>query len=177
MPSNIEIKARLADPEATRRLAAQVADGPPTLVEQADTFFLVPEGRLKLRELGGGRAELIYYRRADTPDPVASDYERVAVSDAPALAALLASALGLAGTVRKRRLLYRAGRTRIHLDEVERLGHFLELEVEMGPGESPQDGIRDADLLMAKLSIPRDALVADAYVDLLAATSQDPSTA
>ena len=176
MPRNVEIKARLADPEATSRRAAAAADGPPTVLEQADTFFRVPAGRLKLRELGSGRAELIFYRRPDTPDPAASDFERIPVSDAPALGALLAAALGVAGVVRKRRTLYRVGRTRIHLDDVEGLGHFLELEVEMEAGESLEAGIRDAERLMGALAVPRDALVADAYVDLLAATSQGPPT-
>jgi predicted adenylyl cyclase CyaB len=167
VPRNVEIKARLDDPEAARRLVAEAAGGPPQVLEQTDTFFRVPAGRLKLRESGAGRAELIFYRRPDTPDPAESRFERAAVADGPAMRELLASALGSAGVVRKRRLLYRVGRTRVHLDEVERLGHFLELEVEMAPGETAEDGAREAERLMGRFRIPREALLAQAYVDLL----------
>jgi predicted adenylyl cyclase CyaB len=169
VPRNVEIKARLTDPEATARLVAGAADGPPEALEQTDTFFQVRTGRLKLREFGAGRAELIFYARADTPDPAESRFERVAVADAPALRALLASALGVAGEVRKRRLVYRVGRTRIHLDHVRDLGYFLELEVEMAPEEPAAAGVREAEALLRWLAIPHDALVAEAYVDLLRA--------
>ena len=172
MPRNVEIKARLADPGATRRLAAEAADGPPQVLEQTDTFFRVPAGRLKLRELRAGPAELIFYRRPDTHEPSESHFERVAVPDAAALRGVLASALGVAGTVAKRRLLYRVGRTRVHLDEVEGLGHFLELEVEMAPGEPGEAGAREAGHLMRRLGIPESALVAEAYVDLIRSQSE-----
>lgn len=168
MPRNVEIKARLADPEATRRLVAGAADGPPETLEQTDTFFRVGAGRLKLRESGDGRAELIRYARPDTPDPVESEFERATVVDAPALRALLASALGVAGTVRKRRLLYHVGRTRVHLDDVRDLGWFLELEVQMAEGEPVAAGVREAEELLGRFRIPREALVAEAYVELLA---------
>lgn len=172
MPRNVEIKARLADPAATRRLAADAADGPPQLLEQTDTFFRIPAGRLKLREQGAGRAELIFYRRPDTRGPSESHFERVAVADSAALRGVLASALGVAGTVTKRRLLYRVGRTRVHLDEVEGLGHFLELEVEMAPGEAAEAGAIEADRLMRRLGVHGEALVAEAYVDLIAGQSE-----
>ncbi len=167
MPRNVEIKARLADPAATARLAAAAADGPPETLEQTDTFFRVSAGRLKLRELGNGRAELIFYARADTPDPAESRFTRAAVADPAAVCALLAAALGTAGTVRKRRVLYHVGRTRVHLDDVQGLGAFLELEVQMAEGEPADAGAREADALLARLGVPREALVAEAYVDLL----------
>lgn len=167
MARNVEIKARLTDLEATRRLVESLADGPGQLVEQTDTFFRVAGGRLKLRERSGADPELIYYRRPDAPGPKESEYETCAVPEAGALRELLGAALGVAGTVRKRRLAYRAGRTRIHLDEVRDLGSFLELEVELAPGESADLGVREAKRLMRALQIGEAALVAGAYVDLL----------
>jgi predicted adenylyl cyclase CyaB len=164
---NVEIKARLGDLEATRRLVEQIADGPPTTVEQADTFFAVADGRLKLREEAGGDAELIYYRRPDAIGPKESQYETVRVPDAARLRELLAAALGVAGRVVKRRLVYRVGRTRIHLDDVRDLGSFLELEVELAPEESVEAGASEARRLMGALQVGEDALVAEAYVDLL----------
>jgi predicted adenylyl cyclase CyaB len=167
MARNVEIKARLRDLEATRRLVAGLADGPGQLVEQSDTFFRVEGGRLKLRERSGADAELIYYRRPDAPGPTESQYETVAVRDAGAMRELLAAALGVAGRVHKRRVVYRIGRTRVHLDEVQDLGAFLELEVELTPEEPTDVGVREAMRLMGALGIQEDALVAEAYVDLL----------
>ena len=181
MPRNVEIKARLSDPDATRRLVATAADGPPTALEQTDTFFRVAVGRLKLREFGDGRAELIHYERPDTTAPADSRYAKAAVPDAGALRELLAAALGVEGRVVKRRLLFRVGRTRVHLDDVQGLGAFLELEVEMAEGESTTAGAEEARHLMRRFGIPEDALVAEAYVDLLergnrASASPSPAT-
>jgi predicted adenylyl cyclase CyaB len=167
MARNVEIKARLRDLAATRRLVEDIADGPGQLVEQSDTFFRVAGARLKLRERSGDDAELIYYRRADAPGPKASDYETVLVRDAAALRELLSAALGVTGRVVKRRLVYRVGRTRIHLDEVQDLGSFLELEVELADAEPADLGVREARRLMGALQIEEDALIAQAYVDLL----------
>ena len=86
---------------------------------------------------------------------------------AAALRELLAAALGVAGRVLKRRLVYRLGRTRIHLDDVRDLGPFLELEVELASGEPADVGVREAKRLMGALEIGEEALIAGAYVDLL----------
>lgn len=82
MPRNVEIKARLHDPEVTLQLVAAAADGPPTPLAQADTFFRTAGGRLKLREFTDGTAELIHYERPDTTAPAGSRYAKVAVPDA-----------------------------------------------------------------------------------------------
>src|SRR5512139_3423709 len=103
MPRNVEIKARLADAEATRRLVEQAADGPPQPLRQTDTFFHVRSGRLKLREFSDAPAELIYYERPDAPGPAESRFERVSVPDAAALRHALTAALGVLGRVSKRR--------------------------------------------------------------------------
>jgi predicted adenylyl cyclase CyaB len=168
MPRNVEIKARLRDLAATRRLVEAIADGPGQPVEQSDTFFRVEGARLKLRERSGDDAELIYYRRADAQGPKASEFETAPVGDAAALSGLLTAALGVAGRVVKHRLVYHVGRTRIHLDEVQDLGSFLELEVELADGEPADAGVREARRLMGALQIEEDALIAEAYVDLLA---------
>jgi len=164
---NVEIKARLVDPEATRRLVVAAADGPPTSLAQTDTFFRTPRGRLKLREIAGAGAELIWYQRPDTPDPVESAFTVLPVADGPALRELLDAALGRRAQVVKRRLVYLVGRTRVHLDAVEGLGGFLELEVQLADGEPAEAGIAEARDLMRRLGIGEPSLVAEAYVDLL----------
>lgn len=169
MARNIEIKARVADASALleRALALPGARGP-TLIEQDDCFYAVPHGRLKLRRFADGTAELIAYQRADTAGPKLSDYTRVPVPDASALHAALARSCGLAGRVHKRRQLVLVGATRIHLDQVQGLGDFVELEVVLQDGQASAEGEHTAHALMAALGVPASALVAGAYVELLA---------
>ena len=154
MPRNIEIKARLADFAATRGLVAAAADRGPELLAQTDTFFTVPSGRLKLREFSDRPAELIFYRRPDTPGPSESQWAKVAVPNADALRELLAGALGVRGQVMKQRTLFFVGRTRVHLDEVRDLGDFLELEVVLADGEELGAGTQEAHRLLRLFGIP-----------------------
>ena len=79
----------------------------------------------------------------------------------------LSAALGVEGTVRKRRLLYLVGQTRLHLDTVEGLGTFLEMEVVLTPEQGADEGRRIAEELAGRLQIAADDLVPCAYVDLL----------
>lgn len=168
MARNIEIKARIAGVAALQPLAARLADTGPTIIEQDDTFFACRHGRLKLREQSGTGAELIFYQRADESGPKESFYLRVPVAEPKALRELLQRAHGPAGRVRKHRVLFLVGRTRIHLDRVEGLGEFLELEVVLRDGESAAQGIVEAREIMAQLEVTAQQLIQGAYVDLIA---------
>ena len=167
MAKNVEIKARVSDLDAMRRLASAIAARPPELFSQIDTFFNVPEGRLKVREFANGSGELIAYDRADQPGPKASTYAVSSCADAKALCAALSRVLAVKGQVVKRRELFLVGRTRLHLDQVERLGSFVELEVVLRDGEPIEDGETEARELMRRLGLAPDALVPCAYIDLL----------
>ena len=170
MPRNVEIKARLEPSTlgAIRKRAAELSGGPAVELLQRDTFFHARSGRLKLRELGDGRAELIAYARADRTGPKLSSYVRAPVSGSEdGLREALTRALGVRIHVDKRRELYQAGRTRIHIDEVRDLGPFLELEVVLEDGEPIEVGEREAHELLADLGVEDSALVPDAYADLL----------
>ena len=164
---NVEIKARVADPNALRARVAAAATAPPVSLGQRDTFFAVARGRLKLRRFDDGRGELIFYERDDTTGPTTSTYSRSPCSDAAGMEAVLARALGVRGVVEKRRELFMIGRTRVHLDDVRGLGHFVELEVVLGASEPAADGEREAHALLATLGVPAAALLAPAYIDLL----------
>ena len=118
-----------------------------------------------------GAGELIHYVRADADGPKLSDYVIAPVTDPQALSQALQRACGLLGRVRKQRLLLWVGTTRLHLDRVDGLGDFLELEVVLGPGQSPADGQRQARALMAALGLADADLVAGAYLDLQRARS------
>jgi predicted adenylyl cyclase CyaB len=167
MPRNVEIKAHIESVESLVPKAAAIASEGPIAIEQDDTFFRCENGRLKLRVLGGKTGELIFYRRADQKDPKESFFLRSPTSEPEVLREALSLAYGAIGRVRKHRM-YLVGRTRVHLDKVEGLGHFLELEVVLGDDESTEAGIREAHGLMEKLGIHASQLIDGAYVDLYA---------
>ncbi len=169
MNRNVEIKAAVSDLAAVRRRAEEFADGGPTVLEQEDTFFACPHGRLKLRRFAGSsQAELIYYERSSVSGPKESRYIVYPTSDAEGLRAVLSAALGVRGVVRKTRTLYLIGQTRVHLDEVEGLGQFVELEVVLHPEQGVGEGQAIARRLMTELCILPEQLVERAYIDLLA---------
>ena len=173
MARNIEIKARLVSIDTLLPRAQAMAGGTPELIVQDDTFFRVPHGRLKLRELADGSAELIHYHRPDTAEARASDYVRVPAPEPAALREALARGCGVLGRVRKQRLLLvvneGAFRTRIHLDRVHGLGHFMELEVVLQAGQIDADGSAVAEELMERLGLAAAPRLAVSYLDLLAA--------
>lgn len=168
MPRNVEIKAKVVDPAATERRARAIATEGPTDLVQDDTFFTATHGRLKLREFADGQGQLIHYTRPDDTGPKLSDYVLTPVPDPAGLRESLARAVGVIGRVRKRRRLYLVDRTRVHLDAVEGLGDFLELEVVLAEGETLEAGHAVAEGIMASLGIDRAHLVQGAYLDLLA---------
>jgi predicted adenylyl cyclase CyaB len=139
-------------------------------IQQDDTFFECHNGRLKLRTFSESQGELIFYKRDDSPDPKESQYVITPISTPYELRELLVLALGECGRVRKKRTLFLAGKTRIHLDEVEGLGHFMELEVVLSGGETVAQGIETAHRVMRQLGVSDQDLVDRAYVDLLKAT-------
>lgn len=166
MPSNIEIKARARNFEEARARAEKLSDVPMQVIPQEDTFFHTPQGRLKLRVLAD-HAELIYYTRPDQDGPKRSDYHITRSSDPVNLKRVLELAYGIRGVVRKTRYLYLVGPTRVHLDEVEGLGHFMELEVVMQEGQSDAEGQAIAEGLMSALGVESSDLIDGAYMDLL----------
>jgi predicted adenylyl cyclase CyaB len=167
MPRNVEIKARTSDLAALRKEVAKVSNSGPKLLVQRDTFYAVPNGRLKLREFGDGTAELIYYERPDKIGPKISRYTKTQIADAASMRDLLGQILEAKGVVSKRREVFLVDRTRIHLDEVDELGTFIELEVVLTEGQTDSDGERIASDLMERLDVRREDLIEPAYVDLL----------
>ncbi len=167
MPRNVEIKARLRDRSSVERLVRSLADHGPELIHQEDVFFNCGTGRLKLRVFDERRGELIFYRRPDAKEPTESEFVTADTTEPRAMIGALEAALGTAGVVRKRRTLYLIGQTRVHLDEVEGLGDWLELEVVLRSDQLPDEGAWIAEALMAELGLQRSDLEARAYVDLL----------
>ena len=168
MARNIEIKARAHQFDQLLARAAALASEPPLIYRQQDFFYDVPNGRLKLRQFDDNTpAELIFYQRDDRDGPKVSYYSRSPVTNPEATHALLAQALNTRGIVNKERHVYNVGRTRIHLDRVDGLGDFIELEVLLGQDDDEEGGEKEAEELFAKLGVSAADLVPVAYVDLL----------
>jgi predicted adenylyl cyclase CyaB len=167
MARNIEIKARIENVSLlTPRVAALASEGP-LEIAQDDTFFACDSGRLKLRAFSNDAGELIFYRRVNQPGPKESFYIRSPTSSPESLRESLSLAYGQIGRIRKYRTLFLVGRTRVHLDRVEGLGHFLELETVLVDDESAEQGVREATELMERLGIQPEQLIEGAYLDLM----------
>jgi predicted adenylyl cyclase CyaB len=123
---------------------------------------------MKLRKLSDMEGELIFYQRPDRVGPKESFYLLVPTASPDVLCEALSLAYGIVGRVRKERTVFLFGRTRIHLDRVQGLGDFLELEVVLAENEPTEAGMREAREVLEKLQVSADQLVSGAYVDLLA---------
>jgi len=167
MAVNIEIKAVVHDPAERLELARRLSDRPETLLVQHDVFFGRQTGMLKLRRINGSAAELIAYTREQGDQPRPSRYEIAPVVDFESTRRTLGAALGELASVRKTRRLFLRGRTRIHLDRVEGLGDFLELEVVLGPGDDEESGREEAASLMDQLGVEPGDLLDLTYAQML----------
>jgi adenylate cyclase class 2 len=121
-------KATDPDPSASLEVCSSLGAEDRGTIAQRDTYFEVARGGLKLREEQPGHPHLIQFERASEPQQRESRYRIIEVSDGAALCAALAAAIGIRGVVAKRRHLLLWQSVRIHLDEVEQLGTFIELE-------------------------------------------------
>jgi predicted adenylyl cyclase CyaB len=175
MPTNVEIKAVLHDRARAIMWAEQRCNSGPETLRQEDVFFPCAGARLKLRILAPDHGELIRYQRTDAAEVRSSSYTIARTPDPQSLLQILTQILGTIGVVRKTRLLYLVGQTRVHIDQVEGLGDFLELEVVMREDQSEDEGRQIAHGLLEELGIAQADLLAQAYVDMLPRQQQPPS--
>ena len=175
MARNVEVKARTNDPLSLIGRAQTLATAGPFNLEHVDTFFDCPGGRLKLRDFVNGKGELLFYRRANDAGPKESFYLRHETSAPAELRDILTQAYGAIGEVSKHRTVFLIGRTRVHIDDVARLGHFVELEVALADGEPAEAGRREVEELMHKLGISSKELIRAAYMDLIADLAVQPT--
>ncbi len=165
---NVELKARDTDPDGTLSRCYALGAADQGVLAQRDTYFLARRGRLKLRvEAGALGGELIAYRRDDAAEAAESGYVLAPMAAPEELAEALDAALGTVVVVSKRRRLFLWEGVRIHLDEVDDLGSFVEFEAvlpDAGDLAAAQDKVAR---LRASLGIDDDALVSVGYADLL----------
>jgi adenylate cyclase len=187
MAENFEAKFVCDDLQEAERRAQRLGASFAGELVQTDTYFRVPEGRLKVRERRSPEpnAELIAYFRDDSPEIRLSRYERTPLPDPQTTLATLASRYGESyAIVRKRRRLYLLETARIHLDRVENLGQFVEIEVvrpegsssgsdagESPAGDTPDDWARSAEAFARRiaegLSLRPEQVRSGSYADLL----------
>ena len=165
---NIEIKAHCRDPLAAEHYLLNTGARLAGIDVQEDTYYNVPEGRLKLRQ---GRIEnnLIFYRRTDQEGPKASSFLLHPVTDGPSLHALLSESLGVKITVKKNRKIFFLDHTKFHIDEVPGWGNFIEIEVSNLNHPFLTEASMQADCrrYMSDLGIREKDLVAGSYSDML----------
>lgn len=137
---------------------------------QVDTYFPSLAGRFKLRQIDTTLGQLVYYERPDERDAKTSEYEIVAVPEPDKLRVVLERALGALVCVRKVREIFLYHNVRIHLDQVEGLGDFLEFEAVLLPHQSPSVGVRQVEYLKQEFQISDEHLLRESYRELLLGT-------
>ena len=165
---NVECKARAADLDLLAQRCVELGADDHGVLAQRDVYFAGTRGRLKVRDQDVDGSSLIAYRRPDDTADAESHYVLASVSDPDALLEALDAALGTTVVVAKRRRLFLWKNVRIHLDDVERLGTFVELEGVVAPDGSDLEVTRErVARLREDLGITDDTLVAVGYSDLL----------
>ncbi|MBD3223889.1 MAG: CYTH domain-containing protein [Caldithrix sp.] len=167
MSANLEIKARvdsLKSVEHTLQSLPVIFKG---VDQQIDTFFLTTGGRLKLRESQIYGTILIPYLRPDQKEAAHAEYQLIPIEDAVTTKRLFSNILGKLTVVEKVRRIYLYENVRIHLDKVNRLGAFIELEGVYDGKVTEEQNMAKIQYLMQILQIRKNQLVEKAYIDLL----------
>ena len=164
---NVEIKAKTTSPEFVRKyLVIHKADFKGT-DEQTDTYFNVPQGRLKLRE-GNIENNLIYYNRNNQAGPKSSQFNLVKVEDANGLKEVLTKACGIKMIVKKKREIYYIDNVKFHIDELPELGSFIEIEAgNILANKSETELLDQCNFYLKEFGVKEEDLVAVSYSDML----------
>ena len=163
---NVEIKARTKDPESIRKYLLSKAAIFKGVDEQTDTYFLVANGRLKLRE-GNIENNLIYYERDNMAGPKNSHFNLVKIEDAAGLKEVLTKSCGIKTIVRKSREIYYLENVKFHIDEVPGLGSFVEIEAGNVLADMTEDQLRkQCEFYLNQFGIEERDLLTNSYSDM-----------
>ena len=164
----VELKARVDDHNFIRKKLSALGAEYAGTFQQTDLYFVVPEGRLKLREVkGNGTAELIYYERENITGPKQDDAFLLRVQESEDLKSILKTILKPLVVIQKIREIYQYQGTQIHLDTVKTLGKFVEFERQTGDDSSVIEKDQLVlEKLMEKLAIDSSNLETLSYSDL-----------
>jgi adenylate cyclase class 2 len=164
---NVEIKARTNKADFVREYLRKAGADFKGTDLQTDTYFNVPLGRLKLRQ-GKIENNLIWYERANQEGPKQSNFKLIPVQDGAALQEILQHALGIKVTVTKTREIYYINNIKFHIDELEGLGNFVEIEAGNKLADIPVEKLHEQCLFyMQEFGISEEDLLSDSYSDML----------
>ncbi len=164
---NIEIKAHCRHPERVRRVLQEAGAVFRGTDEQMDVYFRVPKGRLKLRQ-GTIENALIFYERPNEAGPKRSDVFLYPASDSGLLREVLEKALGILAVVSKKREIYFLGNIKFHIDRVEGLGDFAEIEAMDTGGSGDCETLRrQCEDFMKRFGIETNDLLERSYSDMV----------
>ena len=164
---NVEIKARCNNPDVIKKYLKENKAEFKGTDHQTDTYFNVTNGRLKLRE-GNIENNLIFYHRPDRPDAKESHFQLVKVADSAGLKKVLSESLGIKAVIEKKREIYFITNVKFHIDEVEGLGNFVEIEASNLYQNTPKEELqRQCNFYLDELKIQQQDLIADSYSDML----------
>ena len=167
MPFNVEIKARCTAPEKIRKILKQLNARFVGIDNQTDTYFNVPQGRLKLRQ-GNIENNLIFYNRANTSEPKSSEVILYSSQNPALLKRILSAALGVKVEVKKQREIYFIDNVKFHIDKVEGLGSFVEIEAQDTDGtHTEQELWQQCNYYMQLFGIQQHQLISFSYSDML----------
>ncbi len=172
---NVEIKCELRDRARAQQICRELGARRVGLLEQRDTYYRVPGGRLKRRESPGRADCWIAYERADDASARPSDYELLSSQQAARRFDL--RALSQWAVVDKRRTLWMAGEVRVHLDRVAGLGEFLELEALVNERQDETQAARELERILRALAPALGATCSESYSDLVSSrAARSPET-
>lgn len=163
---NIEFKAELRDAIAARRQCSLLGAQQMGTLRQTDTYYKLVDGRLKKREAPGEPTEWVYYHRRDIVRPCMCNYS--ILSDAQAKRRWGTRSLRAWLKVVKTRELWLLNNVRIHLDEVENVGTFIEFEAVVSGDCDVQECHKVINRLREVFGPAMGEPVAASYSDLMA---------
>jgi len=142
---NIEFKAELRHPEAAKRQCTVLKAQFIGTLRQTDTYYKLPDGRLKKRQAPGEPTEWIFYHRPNRVSPAMSNF--TILSDEQARRRWGTHSLREWLQIKKTRDLWMLENVRIHLDEVKSLGRFIEFEAKVGENY----GVKECQMIVSHL--------------------------
>ncbi|MDB5195024.1 MAG: adenylate cyclase [Parcubacteria group bacterium] len=164
---NAEIKARFKDVDTVRAVLKEHGADFKGLDHQIDTYFKIIDGRLKLRE-GNIENYLIYYKRNENAGLKESEVILYPFEPTSRLKDILIHALEKLVVVDKKREIYFIDNVKFHIDNVEGLGSFIEIEARDTEGSIGLEKLHgQCAEWMKRFTIESKDLVSGSYSDLL----------
>ncbi len=164
---NIEFKARCSDPDRIRQILTSRNADFKGIDHQIDTYFNVAEGRLKLRQ-GNIENHLIYYQREDVAGAKQSNVVLHPVQKGDSLREILSTSLGVLAVVDKKREIYFIDNVKFHIDQVEGLGSFVEVEAIDNEGTIEPEKLKEqCDSYQDLFQIQEEDMLAISYSDMI----------